>query len=178
MAHRGSRSRFLQVRAQKRAVSWSEGPTGTHSITANQSTLFTTGQQALVDLTVVRIRGELLLGLGAVDALLSGFPRIAFGLCNVTENAFNAGVTSIPTPLTDIAWDGWMYHWVGSLRAIANATLANAEGLTNMRLVVDTKAMRKMHATDVTCAVIETAGEVGTVTLAADLSSRMLDKPA
>ena len=96
----------------RRNVSWAGGPQGSFgAISATTVALMGNGTQALFDnLTIVRIRGELLLYIttagGAAD---EGF-RWSFGMCNVSENAFNAGVASVPAPFTDIAWDGWMVH--------------------------------------------------------------------
>ena len=99
------------------------------------------------DLTIVRLRGSLVLGLESATAINDGFDVVSAGICNVTENAFGAGVTAIPDPIADIAWDGWLWHWDGSLMALKVAALGDA-GLSNIGAYVvpiDNKAVRNLN---------------------------------
>ena len=135
--------------------------------------IFAGGSQAnLNDLTIVRTRGELLVFLLSAANPQEGF-NFACGICNVTENAFGVGVTAVPAPLTDINWDGWLWHYQGAVKAFAAATFSDIS--QSVRIVVDSKAMRKTHNTDVIVAVFETV-EVGTATMHAELRTRVLDK--
>ena len=175
-----SRSRsFLtsrSVRGSRRKVSWTVGPNGSSGLITTASTVvFPTGLQALVDdLTLVRMRGEIAFSITGTN-IRDGFDAIAVGMAVVTENAFGVGVTAVPAPLTDINWDGWLFHWSGSMAAM----LAAAENeATQYRLVIDNKAMRKMHESDVIVAVIEVATETGTASLEAILNTRTLFKLA
>ena len=60
------------------------------------------------DLTLMRTRGMLnLVGLTS-DAAGVGFQG-AFGIAVATAAAVTAGIASVPTPLTEQAWDGWLY---------------------------------------------------------------------
>ena len=163
-------------RSSRRKTSWSQGPRGTLSISTNAQTIFASGAQANVpELTLVRVRGELWITLSTVDAALSGFPQVAVGICNVTENAFGAGATAIPAPITDINWDGWLWFWQGRFTS-PSGTLTDADGATNARIVIDSKAMRKVHVTDTLVGVIQTTGEIGTATMVANMETRVLDK--
>ena len=169
-----SPSRF-RTRTARRRVTWDQGPNGgTGAISVSGTTLFPTGAEAVVDdLTIVRTRGSLLLLIDSVAALGDGFSW-AFGLCVVSNNAAGIGVTAVPEPLTDIAWDGWFYHDQGDLKGVTTSTTDNLGGKIDRR-VVDSKAMRKIHSTDVILAVLQVV-ETGTAVMRAFYRSRMLVK--
>ena len=79
--------------------------------------MFPTAVTAVVDnLTVVRTRGSLVLQLNTASAINEGF-QWALGICNVTQNAAGIGVTAVPDPFIDMAWDGWFVHEQGFLTA-------------------------------------------------------------
>jgi len=124
---------------------------------------------------MVRTRGELLLTISAISAAGDGFPRLAAGICIVSENAFGVGVTAVPTPLTDIAWDGWLWHSMGACFGQVSGNFGN-DGAQVIRWVIDSKAMRKIKQTDISIGVIELGTETGTATLLADLNTRELVK--
>ena len=151
------------------------GPSGLVTQTAAGSALFTIVAQALNDgLTIIRTRGELLISLQTADAIGSGFTRIGVGIGIVSENAFGTGVGAVPTPLTDIAWDGWLWYWMGALMSVE--TPATSGVGTTARIVIDSKAMRKIKESDGVVAVIQSEAEIGAVTLKAFLTTRMLSK--
>ena len=158
----------------RRRVSWSRGPDGVLSPASTSVTIFPVGAQALTDdLTVTRLRGDLILLLLTAAAAQQGF-RVGFGICNITENAAGVGATAIPGPLTDIAWDGWFVHWTGALKSTDATPSVNGGAGPSVRVPIDSKAMRKTHNTDVVTAVLEVE-EVGTATMHAELNSRLLD---
>ena len=113
--------------------------------------------------------------LSTITSALDGFAEVALGLCVVTENAFGVGITAVPTPLTDIGWDGWLWHWAGSVYG-PSTTVTNAEGSANVRIPIDSKAMRKFKETDVMLAVLEVSAEVGAAVLTAKMVTRVLVK--
>jgi len=125
--------------------------------------------------TIVRIRGSLTMGLSSVASALDGFSRVGVGLCIVSENAFGVGVTAVPSPIVDIAWDGWIWYNIGDLAAYTT-TLTNSHGSQTKELQIDSKAMRKIKNTDVLIAVLETAAEVGTAVFNMTLNTRVLLK--
>ena len=171
---RGLRFQRTSGRGQRRRVSWGVGPEGVVSASASVVSIFPTGAQALLDdLTVVRLRGELLLQLRTAAAVLDGF-QYAAGICIVTENAFGVGVTAVPAPLDDIAWDGWFWHMQGTVRSITT-TVVEGSRYSGDRVVVDSKAMRKLHQTDIVIAVVQTV-ETGDAVMQFDLWSRLLAK--
>ena len=169
---RGFRSH--RTSGHSRKVSWAEGPAGsTGALTASGNSLFGTAQQFILDdLTVIRMHGELEVMLTAASAVLEGVSW-AFGMAIVSENAAGIGVTAVPAPLTDVAWDGWLVHEEGVLFARDATPLDDPNLLIHRE--IDSKAMRKSHATDVLIACFEIA-EVGTATAGAVLISRQLVK--
>ena len=167
---RGSR---FHSRPQRRAVSWSFGPAGAISSTASSAAVFPLSAQALIDdLTVVRMRGSLTFITSLPSS--SAFMTYAFGLCIVSENAAGIGVTAIPQPLDDIGWDGWFYHRQGIAGADGQSS-GSAGAATASGFQFDSKAMRKMHLTDVIVACLQVV-ETGAVTVFSQLDTRMLVK--
>ena len=177
----GRRSQLPRIASSnRRRTAWSAGPrqSAVPSITANGSFLWALGAQATLDgLTLVRVRGSLTTWLEVVTAIGDGFARVGFGLCNVSENAFNIGVTAVPTPLTDIGWDGWLWHaLVAPLIGLSVTEADNRGPLGQVRLEIDSKAMRKTRSSDVLVGVAEVSGEIGTATLQFMSECRILDK--
>ncbi len=161
----------------RRRTGWFKGPSEVTptSITGIGSLLWDTGLQAIDNgLTVARIRGEITLSLTTVTTVLDGFREVAAGICVVSENAFDAGTASVPSPLTDVAWDGWMWHELYSQFRGFSTTPTGQSPLEAIRMPIDTKAMRKLKATDVLIGVVETGVEVGTASLLFGASTRAL----
>ena len=180
------RSRFPRTGSGRRQTSWSIG--GFESgitVTVAGSRLISTNTQAIVDgLTLVRTHGEILAKLDTCQNAGDGFPRNAYGLCVVSENAAGVGVTAVPSPLTDIDWDGWIAHRMFSLRSTA-ASGAAASALdgygglaTAIRMEIDSKAMRKYKLSDVLVSVFEFGSEVGVAQMTIDITLRHLFKIA
>ena len=80
------------------------------TISASSAVAVPVAASAGVDgLTVIRIRGELNVYLTSSGALGNGFVG-AFGIGKATDAAILSGIASVPTPLTEDSWDGWLYH--------------------------------------------------------------------
>ena len=77
--------------------------------------------------------------LTAATSIADGFHG-AFGVGLVTSAAAAAGVGSIPTPVTEQGWDGWILHQYFHVHRGAAAFGDNA-GVA--RFILDSKAMRK-----------------------------------
>jgi len=139
--------------------------------------VWSVGQQALEDgLTLVRIRGQFTVCITATTTIGDGFQRFGLGICIVSENAFGVGATAIPAPLTDVGWDGWMWHYLGGqLRGFSTTELGVAP-MEAVRVEIDTKAMRKIKESDIVVGVIELGSEVGASTLEFAAETRMLFK--
>ena len=72
-------------------------------------------------------------------------------------------------------------HTLLSMDAIAAATVSHSATfplLSVVRMTIDSKAMRKFKETDVLVGVIETADEIGTSVLKANMNVRLLSKLA
>ena len=162
----------------RRKTGWSLGPRGTSTTVSSTGTvLFATGTIILLDaVTLIRTRGQLVMNLETADAAGSGF-EWAFGMCFVNENAASVGVTAVPDPVADIAWDGWFVYETGTLLSRqATAGLLDAPSQSNTDLIrIDSKAMRKTHISDVAFGVLGVT-ELGTSTMRAFIQSRMLFK--
>jgi len=177
-----SRRSFGAPASSAKTKSWALGPKGnTATISSATAVVFGTAAQAVVDgLTILRIRGELLIYLVTTDAADSGFQEIAFGMGIVSENAAGIGVTALPAPIGDIGWDGWMYYQTFALLSVdaVSASSVSHSGSNPMtsalRIPIDGKAMRKIKNTDTLVAVLETSVEAGTATLEAQLNTRIL----
>ena len=162
------RGRFGTTR---RKTSWAVGPGGTSllSIAAPQTSVVGSGATSLEDgLTVVRLRGELLLRLQTPTT--DGFTG-AFGIALCTAAAFAVGITALQKPISDEDWDGWLYHQYFAINGEAAGDLD-----TVVRTVVDSKAMRKLPQDMVVFSAIQTSIETGTATLQVFFNSRMLVK--
>ncbi len=170
-SRRGSTRGF--PRSTRRRVGWEEGPgtfvEGTSSGTS--SNILGAGQQFVQDgLTVVRIHGTFELLLTAVGSARDGFHG-ALGIGIVTVAAFDAGVASIPMPLTEIEWGGWFFHQLFSL----NANSATLDATNVLHFQFDTKAMRKSSTEEIVVMVLDLV-EQGVATCAFRGASRMLLK--
>ena len=162
--------------APRRKTSWLFGPAGNSgAISTSTSVLFPIALQSAQDgLTIVRIRGEILLYMTSGDGTTTGF-EVAVGIGIANENAvLTVGVTAVPNPLTDAEWDGWMQYWTGDVRA-ASTTITNSEGVSAARITIDSKAMRKFRSSDVLFGCIQTV-ETTSAIMSSHLRSRVLVK--
>ena len=125
--------------------------------------------------TVVRIRGHLSALLTSYSAAGDGY-HCAVGIGIASAAAFDAGIASVPTPLTEAAWDGWMYHSFFDVHG-ALAAGASAVGVANggAELDIDTKAMRKILDEMTLYAALEVV-ELGTAVMEVWTDSRLLLK--
>ena len=163
--------------ANRRQSSWAVGPEGLVAsvVTSSVNAFPATAVAALAGLTIIRTRGELLVYLtGAGGAKTEGF-RYGFGMCVVSENAAGVGITAIPAPITDIAWDGWFVYETGTIAQMFTG-LGEASPTQSSRIVIDSKAMRKIKQSDVIVGVIEFDEQGDGAEISANLSTRMLLK--
>ena len=144
-------------------------------LTAAGASLWSTGQSAVADgQTVARIRGEVTLGLESVASAMDGYQSYAVGIGIVTASAFAVGVTAVPSPLTEIEWEGWM--WIHSGAALFRQSAAETESSPSsfVRIPIDTKAMRKIHSDEILIGVTELGTEVGSASLEYSARTRVL----
>ena len=116
------------------------------------------GITSLVEgVTIVRTRGYVELVSNGAAAVGDGFTG-AVGIGVVTEPAFTAGIVSMPTPVTDIFWEGWMWHQMFSFRS------GNIDQDLRQWFEIDSKAMRRINDGEVIFMAIEVT-EIGTAVL-------------
>ena len=179
-----ARSRGFHPRSRtsnRRRTSWGVGPGGQTSQTVSATTSIIVGSGvtpgATAPLTIVRLRGLLHIMQTAATNLGDGFVG-AFGCGVASENAFTAGIASLPTPLTDSEWEGWLYHEHFSVRsANIRAAVDNIIGDANMTVKspVDSKAMRILSDEMIFYAALETV-IIGAATIRVTFDSRALYK--
>ena len=161
--------------ANRRRTGWEEGPGVNAQVqfTASSSAILGAGQEALEDgLTIVRIRGSIELLLAAATAVGDGFLG-AIGIGIVSTPAFAVGITAVPTPITEIEWEGWLYHrFIQHRSSVATAGFV---GANIQRIEIDTKAMRKISTQEVVFMAAEFT-EGGTADMRVAAGTRMLVK--
>ena len=135
-------SNVQRGRAPRRQTHWTEASGGV-DITSTLVTLLTSLVPAHGGETVVRVRGLLSFVLTSAVTVGDGFIG-ALGIGVVTSSAAAVGVGSIPTPLTEAGWDGWLLHKY--FAAHASVAAQGPGGVVSAEL--DSKAMRKMTADD------------------------------
>ena len=183
----GLRSSRFQRSSVRHRSSWEFGPEtsgngGPQELASqNSAQLAGTAVQPTEDgQTLIRTRGEILMYLKTAGSAGDGFHG-AFGIAKVTAAAFTAGAAAVPTPLTEEAWDGWLYHRYFSLLSpspIAVATArqqANSDIGTVLRIEIDSKAMRKFDVNESFMGVIENVVH-GVATMEWAFNCRMLFK--
>ena len=170
-SHRG----FSQVRSQRRVTTWEEGP-GSQTVTnlSSSSVGFVGSTIIPLDegLTIVRIRGRIMAYLMTITAAGDGFSG-AFGIGIATTAAVATGIASVPTPVTEMSDDNWLY-WTPFQMFGQSAGLSVGPSEV-INLEVDTKAMRKFFSGMQLYAAIEVVEE-GTAVGELWFDSRLLVK--
>ena len=175
MAH--SRGFSPRSRTQRRRVEWNAGTGGTgltSGAASGSQFLGATNVPAVGGLTIIRTRGMFdifLDGPGATDG--DGFFG-AMGVGIATDAAIAAGITGVPTPITEQSWDGWLYHHFFSIHQGDVSALSGNPSM-HQRIEVDSKAMRKLPSDMTMYAAIEVV-EIGAATFNAFWDSRVLVK--
>ena len=114
-------------------------------------------------MTIIRHRGMIMFTSQAEVADLNIVGALGFGI--VSNEAFAAGVGSIPEPFTDSDWGGWMV-W----RSFAyHFEFQDATGVNYARwdMEIDSKAMRKIGPNEVLVHIVES--QTGAFNLAAPI---------
>jgi len=148
-----ARSRSF-VRGVKRHGDWSSHTpqTSMSSLAANSVVLSQTFTPTGAGETVIRTRG--LFGWGSDQQAASEEQMGAVGIGIVSAQAVSVGITAIPHPDTDVGWSGWLWHSF----FCSQFTFGTAVGFdTQMinRIVIDSKAMRKVGDEERLVVVVE-----------------------
>ncbi len=104
--------------------------------------------------TIVRTRGNVAVIPQSFAADLNVFGAIGVGI--VSDEAFNAGVASIPEPFADADWSGW-YLW-RSFSYTLELGDATSIMTVNWNFEVDSRAMRKVGSNETLVVVAESQG--------------------
>ena len=159
----------------RRKTAWDNGP-GANTllgITSSTAGIVGSGSEVLQDgVTLVRTRGYFNIVQTLGDASLAGYTG-AIGLGLVGKPAFTAGVGSVPTPITEADWEGWIWHQLFDLRVPVAAAVGTV--VDNLRFEIDAKAMRKTGLQEVFYFAIEVT-EVANAAITVRAGSRMLFK--
>ncbi len=108
--------------------------------------------------TIVRNRGELLV---SIDGPVDGDKAVAaFGLIIASDSQVAAGATAFPSPATDLDAN-WLWHSFATMLVQA----AGDDGTISTRLMIDSKAMRKVKQNDQLVLVADMVRESGTPTV-------------
>jgi len=95
----------------------------------------------------------------------------------VSSNAAAAGVASVPGPLTEMNWDGWLWYQSWAIRAF---TATHADGVNAQSMLfdyeIDSKAMRKNFGPEHVIVGVHEFVETGTSTIRFDADTRILLK--
>ena len=134
---------------------------------ANQFvTLLTTNAAA----TLIRTRGEILYSIdGPAD---NDAKSLGFGIIIATDAQVTAGVTAFPSPLSVLDAD-WLWHGFGLLKSQSATQFSDLGGQVG-RLVIDSKAMRKMKPNDNVVFVVDGANLAGTPVADVQVAARLL----
>ena len=163
---------------QRRKTAWTVGPQEVdRNLTSSTAVLWSAGVVLTNEpqVTIVRVRGIITATLETVGAIGDGFFG-AHGIGIATTAAFTAGIASLPTPLTEEDWDGWLWHTYFDIRAVT-ATIGdgvNAVGAVD-RTIIDSKAMR-IWTEDMTLFGVTEVTESGTSNVEVQGQSRVLVK--
>ena len=162
-------ARDFGPRQRKRRTHWT-GSTGAATVTATGSNILASRAGPHDGSTIVRVRGFANAVLESASAINNGYSG-AFGIGIVSTAAATAGVASIPTPFTEIGWEGWLWH---SFFSVFRMIDPGANGNAYQRLEIDSKAMRKWNE-DETLVFVSEVVETGTSSIDVGIFARVLE---
>ncbi len=128
---------------QRRDSLWVIVDSAATTMTASGGTLIYTSNAALAayrPYTIVRSR--VFAHLKSDQAAVTENQWAAFGLCVVSQQASDIGVTAVPTPLTDLSSDLWFLHQIMGRAFVFNTSGATEQG---SRYEIDSRVMRKVE---------------------------------
>ena len=163
---RGGRGR------SRRLTEWGVGPGGTSvtTLTASGSSILGSGLITTEAATIIRIRGFFSGTLQTAGAIGEGFFG-AVGIAKVQTQAFQAGIASLPTPISEADSDAWMWH---SFFDIRSGVIGASDGSGVVRMEVDSKSMRKFEGVEETMFAAVEVVEIGSVDVDFFFDSRVL----
>jgi len=170
------RSGFRHRDRSRRVKTWGFGPDAIdQTLNSTSSVIWTDGIATTIgELTLLRTRGQISVTQNVGSAIQDGFAG-AHGICMVTLPAFTAGVGSVPSPITESDWDGWIWHEFWDVRVLT-ATIADGVNAVSVvhRSVIDSKAMRKGFDDQMRIIGVTEVVEGGTASVELHGDTRML----
>ena len=121
------------------------------TVTADGVQLLPTGFQMTEPATLTRIIGSLTGAMVGAQAGVGSAVNLNFGIIVVSDNAFNAGIASVPDPRVDVEED-WVM-WQRFNLAATNATPAG-DPTSGLILPLDLRSQRKLKPGEVICGVL------------------------
>ena len=173
--------RQSQARGPRRKTSWGPGPNAVRTaVSAIGKTIWTNGVILSVEDvgTIVRTRGEIAILLSLATAAGDGMNG-AVGLGIVSSQAFGIGPTAVPGPFADAEWEGWLWHSYWSVRGVASQSLGQdvaRNAGADLRIPIDSKAMRILSNNETLMGCFEVAVETGTANINFIADTRLLLK--
>ena len=156
MARRHQSSRFREV--HRRATFWGRSPadTGVTVLAAATAVLDSSSVPITQGQTIVRTRGTISVKSDQTTAPENIVGAVGFAV--VSDEAFTAGVASIPTPYTDSDSELWFMHQFFTygyefVQIDATGVQINTDVFGNWSF--DSKAMRKMESGQTLVIVVE-----------------------
>ncbi len=112
--------------------------------------------------TLARVRGSVVGHMVPVAANAAGL--LAVGLIVSKSEAFSVGgITSVPSPFTDVD-DSWLWHHIFAFGPAIDAAEDGDDLLQTSRILIDSKAQRKMQTDDTIHFVWESKIDAGAPT--------------
>ena len=148
------RAFHTQVGRTRRKTEWSGPAAQGFQAVATTGAILLDSQQFQSTVTMVRTRGMVTIRpeTSAADLEIVG----AIGVALVSNEAFLAGIASIPEPFTDAEWGGWLL-W-RSFNYFVDFSDATGVGYPNWSFEIDGKAMRKIAPNDTMVTIVESQG--------------------
>ena len=131
---------------------WELASGSDHAISTDTTTIVGTGMMFDSSQTILRLRGNIW---AAFDETVQAGDtiRLVVGIGVVSQDAFAAGAGSLPEPNEDPQYP-WMWWGEMALESFAAAPIS-AFGVSAQHLVIDSKAMRRVRATQTLVTVIQ-----------------------
>ena len=140
------------VRGPQRKTQWI-GPAQQGFLTVTSgSSIIASSLAFLEPATIVRVRADFTFMPTSFASDLNIVGAIGVGV--VTEEAFTAGIASVPDPFDDADWGGWLLHKLFGAH-FEFGTAVGTEFPASISIDLDSKAMRKVNSGDTMIVVIE-----------------------
>ena len=163
----------------RRVTNWGLGPNGdTMTFTTITPQIASSGVflTSETEATIVRVRGDMQITQTGTNGAGAGFAG-AIGMGLVNSEAFTAGIASVPSPIQENSWPGWLWYHHFNVFSITGTIADGANAASIMqRITIDSKAMRKWGQDQTLLVVIEPEQETGAATMVVNFNTRVLVK--